>query len=584
MPQRPDVLPADFHRQSRHELAVRSLPAAFVYPIILIVIALTTRFFEEHPYFLGCALALSLVAAHTRAFAAHRLAQDTFDPQSSDRIFLIFQVAVYLTCTVWGVFSAGAVVYYVPYRWEGSLTLLSVAALAAGVTNSLSPDRNLAWRALALLLGPPILASLLQGTWEETGLAICGLIYAGFLAVQTHQHWLLYCKAWTAIEASQARQRAEATAQTKSEMMATLSHEIRNSLNGLIGTLDLLSQSDLTPRQREYLSVSQTAASGLLSILNSILDFSSFEAAVNHPVNIEFELDSLLESAISTYRLSAVRKGLAFSSSVQLSARGRYCGDPVRLSQVITNLVANAFKFTQRGSIHVSVEAPPIPTGIPVLKFAVRDTGPGISWLVQQHLFERFMPHDESGGKPKGTGLGLSIAKQIVVAMGGEIGVDSTPGEGSTFWFSVPVKRTAGATPEALSSSPTPTRILVAEDNPVNRLLFQRMIEGFGHQVELVRNGREAVEAATHTAYNIILMDCQMPELDGYAAATTIRSFSSASRTAVIIATSGSTIPEDRDKATHSGMDDFLIKPFSREQLAESIGRALSLSSRNRFR
>ncbi|MCC6394091.1 MAG: response regulator [Bryobacterales bacterium] len=571
MQQRPDDLQAGFHRQSRHELGVRSLPAAFVYPVVLLVLAATTNFFQDHPYFLGAALALSLAAAHTRAFSAHRLSRNNLHPAAADRLFLLFQIAVYLTCFVWGVFSAGAVIYYVPHRWEGALTLLSVAALAAGVTNSLAPDRALAWRALALLLSPPIAACFLERTWEHAGLAVCGLLYGVYLAVQTHQHWELYRKAWTAIEAAEARERAEVAAKTKSEMMASLSHEIRNPLNGLIGTLDLLAQSDLNPQQREHVSVSQIATSGLLNVLNSVLDFSTFEDAVNRPADIEFELDCVLESAISTYRLSAVRKGLAFSSSVQFSARGRYRGDPVRLGQVITNLVANAFKFTRQGSIHVSVEAPPGPSPTRVLKFAVRDTGPGISSLVRQHLFERFMPHDESGGKPKGTGLGLAISKQIVVAMGGEIGVESAPGEGSTFWFSVPLTRTGRAPPDSASSAP---RILVAEDNPVNRRLLQRMIEAFGHQVEIVENGRQAVEAAAHSNYNIILMDCQMPEMDGYTAARTIRSLPSGSHRAAIIATSGSTIPEDREKAVQSGMDAFLIKPFTREQLASAITHA----------
>ncbi|MCC6368133.1 MAG: response regulator [Bryobacterales bacterium] len=561
---------------------MRSLPAAFVYPVVLLVLAATTNFFKDHPYFLGAALVLSLAAAHTRAFSAHRLSRNNLDPAAADRLFLLFQIAVYVTCFVWGVFSAGAVFYYVPHRWEGSLTLLSLAALAAGVTNSLAPDRALAWRALALLLAPPIAASFLERTWENAGLAVCGLLYGVYLAIEVHQHWELYRKAWTAIEAAKARERAEVAAKTKSEMMASLSHEIRNPLNGLIGTLDLLAQSDLTPQQREHVSVSQAATSGLLNVLNSVLDFSSFEDAVNHPASIEFELDSLLESTISTYRLSAVRKGLAFSSSVQFSARGRYRGDPVRLSQVIANLVANAFKFTRQGSIQVSVESPPTPSGTCVLKFAVRDTGPGISWLVRERLFERYMPHDESEGKPKGSGLGLAIARQIVVAMGGEIGVESTPGEGSTFWFTVPLTRTADAAPEPASSSAS--RILVAEDNPVNRRLFQRMIETFGHQVEIVENGRQAVEAAAHTTFHIILMDCQMPEMDGYTAARTIRSLPSGSHGAAIIATSGSTIPEDRDKAVQSGMDGFLLKPFTREQLAAAISHAASLSPRIRFR
>ncbi len=382
---------------------------------------------------------------------------------------------------------------------------------------------------------------------------------------------------------------AREASELKSAFLANMSHEIRTPINGVMGMTGLLLDTPLDKDQREYAETIRRSADGLLTIVNDILDFSKVEAGKLDFETIPFDLDGLIRDIERTQGLEARNKGLKFLRSYSPEVPATLIGDPGRLRQVIMNLLSNAIKFTAKGQIALEVSVVSLAPGRVQLRFEISDSGIGVSPEGIQKLFQPFSQVDASTTRKfGGTGLGLSISKKLVELMNGEIGVTSEVGSGSRFWFTADllIGEEKLARPERIVEMEDPktkardssdkVRVLIAEDNPVNQKVAIKMLEKIGFRVDAVGNGAEAVEALKTVSYDLVLMDCQMPEMDGYEATRCLRASQVPRvRTIPIVAMTANAMKGDREKCLAAGMDDYISKPIKPEELQRVIQSTL---------
>jgi signal transduction histidine kinase/HPt (histidine-containing phosphotransfer) domain-containing protein/ActR/RegA family two-component response regulator len=371
-----------------------------------------------------------------------------------------------------------------------------------------------------------------------------------------------------------ARDDAQRAARAKANFLAVISHEIRTPMNGILGTTHLLLGTPLAGDQRRYAETIRESGDALLAIVNDVLDISKMEAGRLELLTDDFDLARVVASVAALLGPRAREKGLALDTELAPDVPRALRGDGGRLRQVLLNLVANAIKFTEVGGVRLGVSRLGGSAARPTLRVAITDTGPGIAADAQSRLFQEFSQVDPAAAaRFGGTGLGLAISKNIVAAMGGEIGVDSAPGRGSTFWFVValPAARGVDAAAVAAPAVGGALRILVAEDNRVNQEVAVGLLRRLGHAVDVVDDGRAAVTAVRDGDYDLVLMDVHMPRLDGLEATREIRRLQDSRGRIPIIALSASALPDETHACLDAGMDAYLAKPIDPVALARTL-------------
>ncbi len=384
-------------------------------------------------------------------------------------------------------------------------------------------------------------------------------------------------------KAEAAREQAEKMAEARTQFLASMSHEIRTPINGVLGMLELALADELPDKQRERLKIAYSSGQILIDLLNDILDLSKFETGHLQLEQTPFNLHQSIRTVVDLFRHTAIRKGLSLQFDLAPDLPTRAIGDPTRLSQIFTNLINNAIKFTEQGHIRVLADMHRLDNGRFLLEFQVEDSGIGIDPERLSTIFKPFVQADlDTTRRFGGTGLGLALSKLLVDAMEGEIEAESIPGEGSLFRVRIPLLtaeiNTLDAEPALTATIPcmpaSDAAILIVEDNPANQMVAQGMLEQLGHAAELADSGEAALERCRQQQFDLVLMDCNLPGISGYQAAQALRKLEGYGQTPIIALTANA-LSSDRQQCLDAGMTDYLAKPYRQQELGEVLRRWL---------
>lgn len=390
-------------------------------------------------------------------------------------------------------------------------------------------------------------------------------------------------------EAEVLAQKAQESSNAKSAFLATMSHEIRTPLNGILGSSDLFLDTPLTQEQKELLNTVRISGEHLLGIINNVLDFSKIESGRLEFENHDFDLRKLIEESYNIIARRAKNKNIKVIKNIDSELPLYLNGDGCRIQQILNNLLSNAFKFTEKGKIELEVNLAKALSNVALIKFSVTDTGIGINSEVRQKLFQPFTQGDSATSrKYGGSGLGLAISKRLVESLGGKIELTSQAGNGSTFSFTLPLK--LGDPPankvepqEDLVVDKQNIKILLAEDNFINLKVATAILSKLGYSVDTVANGKELLDQIQKQHYDLILLDCQMPEMDGYTTAREIRKLeNNLNQHVIIIAMTAYAMKGDKEKCLAAGMDDYIAKPFDTKIVDSKLKQWLKTASMKR--
>ena len=489
---------------------------------------------------------------------------------------------------VWGLMGAWL---FPPDETTYQAMILLFTIAVAGVGLFTLGSLIAAYVALCVPTLLPVAANLFIIGGHENSILGLGVLLFAYMAISNARRYqqntaellrLRFANARIAEERELALRTAEHASQVKSQFLANMSHEIRTPLNGIMGMTQLLAGSKLDEEQRFRLDMVQRSGDHLLVLINDILDFAKIEAGKLVIERAPFDLRSAISDVANLLAAMAHDKGIAFETSTGAGVPRWVEGDASRVKQVLHNLLGNAIKFTEKGGVRLAIRHAGIP-GKSLLRFEVEDTGIGIPAEDAERIFNPFRQADSSSARRHGgTGLGLTISRELARAMGGDIGCSSEPGRGAAFWFTADLPETAMPDTGAALASAMPEkkflgRVLLAEDNAINALVARAFLENFGLAVDWAENGRQALERATTEDYDLIMMDCQMPEMDGYEATRRIRAHEKAvcRKPVAVAALTANAIRGDRERCLDAGMDDYLVKPFRAPELQAVLERYL---------
>lgn len=499
----------------------------------------------------------------------------------------LFRATCLSNAVIWSWFTFSALTQY-QTSWIGFLVVIFLSAIANSAMTVLAADVRLAAMYTIIVAASPIAWTLTSKSSAGSFIAIVTLLYTCLLILFARQrnHLILggirdkMRLETQATELRRAKEQAEAAAVAKTQFLAAMSHEIRTPLSGVLGLLNLLSETRLDNHQRDLTKAIEQSGDMLLTIVNDILDYSKIGSGKLALENTPFNIREALAAVVGPMRKTCANNGVSIVFHVSPDVPGWVRGDPTRVKQVMNNLLSNAIKFTKSGSIRILVHTP-TPGRV---RFAVRDTGIGISKDVQERLFDEFSQADQSTARRfGGTGLGLAICQRLVETMGGKIGLESALNQGSLFWFEVSLPE---APPKQLPPPPAPRpevvekrklTVLLAEDNPVNQRVLAHLVRKMGHEVTLAGNGLQAVEEFRKNHFDMILMDCHMPEIDGFEATRIIRSMGGERAAIPIVAVTANAFAEDRIRCLAAGMNDHVSKPVQIATLERAMLRMMSI-------